>query len=220
MKKTLLVIVICVISLVLLSTSAVAQNDGTGIGVLNVPPTFVSIDIQEADDYIYIEALISDYNGRGDIYSLNVHIFDPNENLLSNFSYYQWDSTDRATASRIDAFVDHDGDYLVRKECSMERYVGPDWFLENTTIKIRFVVRPLEGETIVMTARDMKQTEAFYEGPIASKVIAPPIIQGQIIPLFISAMVASLITAVVIYDRRNKNALAMAVREKMEEEIG
>ena len=220
MKKVLLVVCMVTVLLVFPVASARNNNDGTGIGVLNVPPTFVSIDIEEVDGYTHIEAVVSDYNGRGDIYSLSVHILDPDKNLLSNFTYYQWDSTDRATASRIDAFVDHDGGYLVREDCRMERYVGPNWFLENTTLKVRFVVRPLAGETIIITARDMRQTEAYYEGPMSSKVTAPPIIQGQIIPLLISAMVASLVTAVVTYDRRNKNVLAMAVREKMEEEIG
>lgn len=204
----------------LISCISLDTTTGTGVGVINVPPTFVSIEIDEIDDQYHIDTVISDNNGRGDIYALNVNIYDSNKELLSNFSYYQWDSTDRRTASRIDSFVDHQGGYLVRDESSFERYVGPDWFMENTTIRIRFVVEPLDGETIVITAQDMRLEEAVFEGPLTSQVSIPPFIRGRMIPLLTSALVAILGTGVVLLDRRNKNVLAMAVRQKMEEEIG
>ncbi len=216
MKRWLVVLTIT--ATILLSTTVSAQN--SGVGVRNTPPTFVSIDITEVDDYYHIEVVVSDYNGRGDIYGLDVNIYDTDDNMLSNFSYYQWDSTNRATASRIDSFVDHDGDYLVREECGIERYVGNNWFLENTTISVNFVIQPLDGKNIQIKAHDMNMEEAFYEGPITSKIKLQPIIQGRAIPIIISAITASIGTGTVIFDRRNKNVLAKAVRKKMEEEIG
>ncbi len=205
---------------IVLTSTASAQNTGGGVGVLNTPPTFVSIDITEIDDHYHIEAVVSDYNGRGDIYSVDVNIIDANNNVISNFSYYQWDSKDRTTASRIDSFVDHEGGYLVREDCSIERYVGANWFLENTTITVRFVVRPLDGKTITIRAHDFRMEEAFYEGPITSKIAVQTIIQGRAIPIIISAITATLGTGAVVFDRRNKNVLAKTVRQKMEEEIG
>ncbi len=218
MKRILLILIL--IAVLVLNSTASAQNAGGGVGVLNTPPTFVSIDITEIDDHYHIEAVVSDYNGRNDIYSLDVNIIDANNNMISNFSYYQWDSTDRTTASRIDSFVDHEGDYLVREECNIERYVGSNWFMENTTITVRFVVRPLDGKTITIRAHDFRMEEAYYEGPVTSKIAVQPIIQGRAIPIIVSVITAGIGTGAVIFDRRNKNVLAQTVRQKMEEEIG
>ncbi len=207
---------ICIVFTILLSSLAGAQEGG--VGVVNTPPTFVSIDINETDDLYYINVNVSDYNGRGDIYRVFVNIYDTDDEMISNISYQQWDSTDRATASRIDAFMEHRGDYLVSGE--VIRYVGNDWFLENTTLELQFVLRPLDGKTINIRASDFNMEEAFYEGPITSKTLVQPIIEGRAIPLVISMMTAGLGTAAVVYDRRNKNVLAQTVRKKMEEEIG
>lgn len=222
MKKLLKSIIL--ITLLLLSVTSLISDggsaaNGSGVGVKNTPPTFSSIEIIEGNDTYSIDVTVSDYNGRNDIYEVNVAILNQdNDNLLANFSYRQYQSNNRSDRVRIDTFEDLKGDYLLEEESTVERYVGSDWYRENTTITINFVIKPPPGKDLKIRAYDMNEEIGYYQGPITSETEVKTIIEGKTIPIIFSSFSAASITGVIIFDRINKNSLAETARKKMLEQ--
>ncbi len=193
-----------------------SQGAGTGVGVFNSPPTFVSLSIIDHVDRVGIYVSISDYNGWDDIASVNVRITDSRDRLISNMTYYQYN----ADGVRTDSFVDNLGDFLIPPDPNhptttsyVERFSGVGWFEDNTTQKMVFMIQPLNGAFINVTAYDRDGASCSFEGPFSAQYSEPPIINNITIAVGVSLIAATGASAYAVYGRKNSNKMARKIEE-------
>ncbi len=209
------IISVITLSAVLLIPS-LSLGAGTGVGVFNSPPTFVGLSIIDHVDRVGIYVSISDYNGWDDVASVNVRIVDAKDRLISNMTYYQYN----AAGVRVDSFVDNLGDYLIPPDTnhpsttsSVQRFKGVGWFEDNTTQKMVFMVQPLNGAIINITAYDRDGASCSFEGPFSAQYSEPPIINNITIAVGISLIIAAAVSSYLFYGRRLSNSMARKIEK-------
>ena len=84
-KSASIMIASALVLLLFFSQIASAQ-----VGVLNTPPSFTEITIEEVEDVIYVDVGVLDINGWTSIYSVNVTVYDDQARIISrvNFTLY------------------------------------------------------------------------------------------------------------------------------------
>lgn len=199
---------------VLLLIPSLSLGAGTGVGVFNSPPTFVDLSIIDHVDRVGIYVSISDYNGWDDIASVNVRIVDAKDRLISNMTYYQYNSD----GSRTDSFVDNLGDYLIPPDPAhpsttsyVQRYHGVGWFEDNTTQRMVFMIQPLNGAIINVTAYDRDGASCSFEGPFSAQYSEPPVINNITVAVGISLITAAAVSSYALYGRRESNKMARRI---------
>lgn len=200
--------------LIILFVPMMSQGAGTGVGVFNSPPTFVDLSVIDHVDRVGIYASVSDYNGWDDIASVNLKITDNKNRLICNITYYQYN----ADGVRTDSFVDNFGSCLISPDPDhptttsyVQRFHGVGWFEDNTTQKVVFMIQPLNGAFVNVTAYDKDGAFCTFEGPFSAKYSEPPVITNITITIGISLIAATGAAAYAVYGRKESNKMAKRI---------
>ncbi|MBN1860556.1 MAG: hypothetical protein JW840_03750 [Candidatus Thermoplasmatota archaeon] len=152
-KGTFLIFFTALLGSLLLFSSGVFAGQA-GVGVINVPPKYGYIRIEEQDSYIRVYLNISDYNSWADINNVTVTL-DNYGTTISTFIYEQYLSLD--SFFEINEFSETpDHMHLLDKEkCFFEKSSNKETIDERCDISIRFVFKKtyFTGLTIVINDR-------------------------------------------------------------------
>ena len=75
MKKILILLFFVLITLNLLFSS-IANAGQAGVGVINVPPKYGYIRVEQQNDLMRVYLTISDYNSWGDVYEVSLTLYN------------------------------------------------------------------------------------------------------------------------------------------------
>lgn len=188
----------------------------SAVGVENVPPSFIDLRVEKTNESIWVHLWLSDYNNWITIYYVNITISDEQNNTLSKVEYRQHDKTDNLAVK--DTFTNIEGNSLdlsrtYGKKPNPERGISryPAFYYENCTMIISFAYSPIpHAAKMHLIAYDVNMTycELYSSFP---GVALPPLVQNAVIPLFISALVAAIVTTFVVWTRYKSNKMAQAV---------
>lgn len=151
------------ITIVLLSGTAFAQA-----GVANDSPSWINIDVEHADDIVFVHLAIKDLNGWDDIYMIQVNVTDNYDYPLSQviFRLYQ-DITSTTLLIEWEEIV---GSHLVREQSSwmavdVYPWTTPDVSLKEVGLNVTFAFNAFSGDKISVTALDKGLASCEYVGP-------------------------------------------------------
>lgn len=146
------VLFLLLLNLVLLPSQVYAGQ--AGVGVINVPPKYGYIRVEEQGDYVRVYLNISDYNSWADVYNVTVTL----ENYgtkLSTFLFQQYKSLDSFV--EIDEFSEtpNKNHLLDLKRCFFEKSSEQETIDQRCDIAIRFVFQKtfFTGLSIVINDR-------------------------------------------------------------------
>jgi hypothetical protein len=160
--RSRLVLAASVLLVLLLSaSSAPARGDGSGITVINVAPQFSGLSIRTEDGLNYIDVVVSDYNSWADIFRVRVEVLDSLQASVADVSFQQY--PDNVTLTRQPRFTEPVGSYLVWALSSATVNTQPVTVEERTEMRVTFVLSPVKGTWVSVTATDLGGLEAFAE---------------------------------------------------------
>ena len=161
-KLTLiLVFLLCSISLSAYIVSAGGGN--AGVGVMNVPPNYASIDIYPQDNTIRAYLTLSDYNSWMDIHKVQVNL-EENGVVLYSFIYQQY--SDPETFQQLNTFSDlSETPILVTEACNVEHSQSTKTIQDRCQLDLRFVFKTTYFSKlhIISTDRAGDSTEIWVE---------------------------------------------------------
>lgn len=130
------------------------QAGQAGVGVINVPPKYGYIRIEEQDNFIRVYLNISDYNSWADINNVSVTI-DNYGTRLSTFVYQQYMSLDSYVEINEFSETPTHMHLLDKEKCFFEKSASKETIDERCDISIRFVFQKtyFTGLTIVINDR-------------------------------------------------------------------
>ncbi len=132
---------------------APARGQEPGVTVINVPPEFSAIDIGSANGLHRIDMLVSDYNSWQDIFRVDVEILDGARSPVARVVFQQYDSNE--TLEGNPRFVETLGAILIRDLSSHSYAVDPTTIAERSEVRITFVITPVTGRWLRVTATDL-----------------------------------------------------------------
>lgn len=138
-----------------------ARADGSGITVINVPPNFNGIDIRSQDGLNYVDVTVSDYNSWADIFRVEVRAMDESRAQVARVAFQQYPNN--TTSQRQPSFVETEGTYLVRDLSGASYDLQPETIPERTEMRITFVLTPVKGRWINVTATDLGALAAYVQ---------------------------------------------------------
>ena len=160
--RSRLVLSVSVLLLVLLSASAApARGDGSGITVINVAPQFSGLSIRTEDGLNYIDVVVSDYNSWSDIFRVRVEVLDSLQAAVADVVFQAY--PDNVTLTRQPRFTEPVGSYLVWTLSQATVNSQPVTVEERTEMRVTFVLSPVKGAWVSVTATDLGGLEAFVE---------------------------------------------------------
>jgi len=195
----------------LLSLEATA--DQAGVGVINVPPKYGYIRVEEQGDSIRVYLNISDYNSWADICNTSVTL-DKYGTKVSTFLFEQYQSPD--SYIEINEFSEQPATnhLLLIEKCFYEKSNLKDTIDERCNIAVRFVFRKtfFTGMHVIINDRSRSDSAQAYisynseESMRSGDMIIIPWINGQITittPPFLLDIIAVVVglTGVVYYLR-------------------
>jgi hypothetical protein len=137
---------------VVLSLHVIAGQ--AGVGVINVPPKYGYIRVEEQGDYIRVYLNISDYNSWADVYNVSVTL-DNYGTKLSTFLFQQYKSLDSFV--EINEFSENpiNKHLLDTEKCFFEKSNAQETIDDRCDIAIRFVFQKtfFTGLSIVINDR-------------------------------------------------------------------
>ncbi len=143
-----------VLVLVILSLSLLpVEGREPGITVINVPPEFSAIDIGSANGLHRIDVLVSDYNSWGDIFRVDVEILNAARSPVARVVFQQYDNNESLQGNP--RFVETLGAILVRSLSSHRTTANATTIAERSEVRITFVITPVTGRWLVVTATDL-----------------------------------------------------------------
>ena len=137
----------------------VAPDDG--ITVINVPPQFSGFSIRTQDGLNYIDVVVSDYNAWSDIFRVSVDLLDDLRAPVAEVAFQQY--PDNVTLTRQPRFTQPVGSYLVWSLSSATVNTQPVTVEERTEMRVTFVLSPVKGAWVSVTATDLGGLEAFAQ---------------------------------------------------------
>jgi hypothetical protein len=142
MKNTLFFILTIFVVLFLGSTffSIKASAGQAGVGVINVPPKYGYIRVEQQDDLIRVYLNISDYNSWGDVYEVSVTL-DNYGTKISKFIFKQYKSADSYFELNEFNETPPDKHLLVKEKCFYEKSDKTETVDERCDIAVRFVFK-------------------------------------------------------------------------------
>jgi len=156
MKNTLFFLLTIFVVLFLCSTffSIKANAGQAGVGVINVPPKYGYIRVEQQDDLIRVYLNISDYNSWGDIYEVSVTL-DNYGTEISKFIFKQYKSADSYVEINEFNETPVDKHLLVKEKCFYEKSDKTETVDERCDIAVRFVFKKtfFTGISIVINDR-------------------------------------------------------------------
>ena len=189
------------------------DTQGTGIGVINVPPAFdtISIDTTDRTQYV-IDMELFDYNDYDGIYKVIINFYLTGD-LVANFTFNQYSEPNRESilyTELSDQFQNQFGDYLIIGECQAET-VPVGWTEDILNLRLTFRFHPFDADTIEITCIDTENLSAIHVGPFPG---SPGfLIKGAVLPLSISGLVAVGGAVLILVTRLKGNKTAKKVEE-------
>jgi len=224
-------------SLVLLLTTAmliavianadIVSSQGTGgVGVGNDGPSFVSIEVEEDTDIIFVHVALRDLNGWDNIFLVNVTVMDSGGRPISQVIYRQYRNPN-ATTPAIE-WEEIEGSHLNRAQSSWQAVGIYPWNPDYTTLiglNVSFAFNSFPGDQISvialdkgvydpLTGQNVNFLSCDYLGPFSAEFTAPPIISNYVVPLSISLFIALAVAAFLTLRRHYSNKLAKAIETK------
>jgi len=147
-----------VLSMVVLLCSVIlplqAHAGQAGVGVINVPPKYGYIRVEEQGDYIRVYLNISDYNSWADVYNVSVTL-DNYGTKLSTFLFQQYKNLDSFVEINEFSETPKKRHLLDIKKCFFQKSNEQDTIDERCDIAIRFVFQKtfFTGLSIVINDR-------------------------------------------------------------------
>jgi uncharacterized protein YxeA len=140
MKSTLFFILTIFAVLILCSAffSIKASAGQAGVGVINVPPKYGYIRVEQQDELIRVYLNISDYNSWGDVYEVSVTL-DNYGTEISKFIFKQYKSADSYFEVNEFNETPPDKNLLVKEKCFYEKSDKTETVNERCDIAVRFV---------------------------------------------------------------------------------
>ncbi len=125
-----------------------------GVGVINVPPKYGYIRVEEQGDYVRVYLNISDYNSWADVYNVTVTL-DNYGTKLSMFLFQQYKSLDSFVEINEFSETPNNRHLLDLKKCFFEKSSEQETIDERCDIAIRFVFQKtfFTGLSIVINDR-------------------------------------------------------------------
>lgn len=185
------------ILLVLLASlgAAPAQAQGSGITVINVPPQFSGIDIRSVGGLNYIDVTVSDYNSWEDIFRVRVEVLAVDGGTESSVAFQQYPTN--TSSSRQPGFDQTVGEYLVRDLTSEDHSTQTTTVPDRTEMHLTFVLSPVKGQWINVTASDRGGLTAYAQVEYAGGFLGGlPTVAGWIL------VAVSIVFAVFVVARR------------------
>lgn len=143
-----------VLVLVILSLSLLpVEGREPGVTVINVPPEFSAIDIGSANGLHRIDVLVSDYNSWGDIFRVDVEILNAARSPVARVVFQQYDNNESLQGNP--RFVETLGAILVWSLSSHRTTANATTIAERSEVRITFVITPVTGRWLVVTATDL-----------------------------------------------------------------
>jgi hypothetical protein len=144
-----LVFLLCSIALPLQADAGQA-----GVGVINVPPKYGYIRVEEQGDYIRVYLNISDYNSWADVYNVSVTLENYGKKL-STFVFQQYKSLDSFVEINEFSETPKKNHLLDIKKCFFEKSNEQETIDQRCDIAIRFVFQKtfFTGLSIVINDR-------------------------------------------------------------------
>ncbi len=181
MKSRRFLAFILLLSLLFLS---LAGNQGEaqvpGVTVINVPPEFSSLDIRTENSHQVIDIVVSDYNSWEDIRQVDLQILNEEGSQLAHVAFMQY--TDNESIPSAQRFEELLGEVLDRDLSVIAYSTTPASIKDRTEIRITFVINPISGRWLNVTATDLAGTSAyaqveFRDGRIGDSVaLLPPVV--------------------------------------------
>ncbi len=171
-ERKVLFVSLLLLSLLLGAPASMVRGnpDGTGVAVLNVPPTISYVHFSSADGIHRVEVTVLDYNSWKDVYQIRLE-FRADDGPLSVITYTQY--SDRGNLStRVDWFNETDGHYLLQSMSGVRRVFNGTTVPEKCEINVTFALRPIEALKVVMTVEDLSGEKAV------ARVDYPPLFGG------------------------------------------
>src|SRR5438132_2794002 len=136
-------------------------REGGGVTVINVPPQFSGFRIRTQDGLNYIDVVVSDYNSWSDIFRVEVAIENDLQAPVADVTFQQY--PDNATLQRQPQFAEPVGSFLVRSLSSATYSATGQSIPERTEMRVTFVMSPVNGKWLSVTATDLGGLTAFAQ---------------------------------------------------------
>src|SRR5256886_595544 len=137
------------------------EREGGGVTVINVPPQFSGFRIRTQDGLNYIDVVVSDYNSWSDIFRVEVAIENDLQAPIADVTFQQY--PDNATLQRQPQFTEPVGSFLVRSLSSATYSATGQSIPERTEMRVTFVMSPVNGKWLSVTATDLGGLTAFAQ---------------------------------------------------------
>ena len=172
------------------------------VGVLNVAPTFRYIELTKLDGLYAIRVVPYDGNGWGDITLVRVNITSQDNKDVSLVEFQQYNNSER-----VNRFVDLAGHWLVKERSSYAYTNETESGMNLCSIILTFILRPMDGAKINITAYDRAGLFAEHKGPFTLKMPSP--FTYYIVPA--SFTIAMLFAIIMMYSRWKSNQMAKII---------
>lgn len=140
MRKTIVTLLGLFMTFVLCFTSVLqgVRAGEAGVGVINVPPKYGYIRVEEQDLFIRVYLNISDYNSWVDISNVSVILYNYGEELC-RFLFEQYKSSDSYVEFNKFSEIPHKTRLLDEKKCYFEKSSSTETVDDRCDIAVRFV---------------------------------------------------------------------------------
>ncbi|MDH7518017.1 MAG: hypothetical protein QHH19_06725 [Candidatus Thermoplasmatota archaeon] len=139
MKKILIQLFFIAFILNLLFSNTVDAGQA-GVGVLNVPPKYGYIRVEQQNDLMRVYLTISDYNSWGDIYEVSVTLYNY-EKEVSKFIFRQYKNLESYVEINEFSEIPERNNLLVKEKCLYNKSNKKETIDERCDIEIRFVFK-------------------------------------------------------------------------------
>ena len=155
-------------------------REGGGVTVINVPPQFSGFRVRAQDGLNYVDVVISDYNSWADIFRVEVAIENDQQAPVADVAFQQY--PDNVTLQRQLQFTEPVGSFLVRSLSSATYSETGQSIPERTEMRVTFVMSPVNGKWLTVTATDLGGLTAFAQVEYGSGFVgAFPAVSGWIL---------------------------------------
>ena len=185
-----------------------------GIGVDNDGPSYIDIALVETDALNYVNVEVRDLNGWNDIFSINVTITGNQNEIISQVCYMLYPNLGSTSVAAI-IWNETVGNYLVETQSTWVPIPVAPWNPDNAVmeigLRVSFALQKFSGQNVNILAMDKGQLTCEYNGPFSAEYTPAPTFENVAVPISLSAIVAVLAAALLVFRRFKNNKLARAV---------